>query len=99
MDDNLYDEFGNYIGPKIKSDKESDREDEDKEIPDRHEDTASDDDDATVGSNRWLTASNDVDMDNQVVLAEDKKYYPTTEEVYDEDVETLVMDEDAQPLE
>ncbi|KAM1198257.1 hypothetical protein ACFX13_009869 [Malus domestica] len=98
MDDNLYDEFGNYIGPKIKSDKESDRENEDKEIPDRHEDTASDDDDATVGSNRWLTASN-VDMDNQVVLAEDKKYYPTTEEVYDEDVETLVMDEDAQPLE
>ncbi|MCL7025504.1 hypothetical protein MKW94_003205 [Papaver nudicaule] len=38
-------------------------------------------------------------MDNQVVLAEDKKYYPTAEEVYGEDVETLVMDEDEQPLE
>uniref|UniRef100_A0A803MZW0 SNU114 homolog n=2 Tax=Chenopodium quinoa TaxID=63459 RepID=A0A803MZW0_CHEQI len=37
--------------------------------------------------------------DNQVVLAEDKKYYPTAEEVYGEDVETLVEDEDELPLE
>lgn len=36
---------------------------------------------------------------HQVVLAEDKKYYPTAEEVYGADVEALVMDEDAQPLE
>ncbi|XWS73900.1 hypothetical protein CRYUN_Cryun02cG0169000 [Craigia yunnanensis] len=49
-------------------------------------------------SNGWITASNDVDMDNQIVLAEDKKYYPTAEEVYGEDVDTLVMD-DEQPLE
>ncbi|KAB2630613.1 U5 small nuclear ribonucleoprotein component [Pyrus ussuriensis x Pyrus communis] len=69
MDDNLYDEFGNYIGPEIKSDKESDMEDKDYEIPDRYEEIASDDDDAIAGSNGWLTASNDVDMDNQVVLA------------------------------
>ena len=34
-----------------------------------------------------------------IVLAEDKKYYPTAEEVYGEGTETLVMDEDAQPLE
>ncbi|KAJ4833594.1 hypothetical protein Tsubulata_009209 [Turnera subulata] len=36
-------------------------------------------------------------MDNQIV--EDKKYYPTAAEVYGEDVETLVKDEDEQPLE
>lgn len=98
MDDSLYDEFGNYIGPEIESDQESDIEEEDEELPDRQEDraAASDGDEAPNG---WLTASNDVDMDNQVVLAEDKKYYPTAEEVYGEDVETLVMDEDAQPLE
>ncbi len=35
----------------------------------------------------------------QVVLAEDKKYYPSAEEVYGAEVEALVMDEDAQPLE
>jgi hypothetical protein len=35
----------------------------------------------------------------QVVLHEDKKYYPSAEEVYGQETETLVMDEDAQPLE
>ena len=34
----------------------------------------------------------------QVVLHEDKKYYPTAEEVYGPDVETIVQEEDAQPL-
>lgn len=34
-----------------------------------------------------------------VMLHEDKKYYPSAEEVFGADVETLVMDEDAQPLE
>jgi hypothetical protein len=34
-----------------------------------------------------------------VVLAEDKKYYPSAEETYGEGTETLVQEEDAQPLE
>lgn len=101
MDDSLYDEFGNYIGPEIESDQESDREGEDEELPDRpaEDETASDGEGAPGATNGWITTSNDIDMDNQVVLAEDKKYYPTAEEVYGEDVETLVMDEDEQPLE
>jgi U5 small nuclear ribonucleoprotein component len=33
-----------------------------------------------------------------VVLHEDKKYYPSALEVYGPDVETLVQEEDAQPL-
>ena len=33
-----------------------------------------------------------------VVLHEDKKYYPTAMEVYGPEVETLVQEEDAQPL-
>lgn len=43
-----------------------------------------------------------VDPDNTetaVVLHEDKKYYPTADEVYGKETETLVMEEDAQPLE
>jgi U5 small nuclear ribonucleoprotein component len=35
---------------------------------------------------------------NQIVLHEDKKYYQTALEIYGEDVETLVQEEDAQPL-
>lgn len=101
MDDSLYDEFGNYIGPEIESDQESEGEEEDEDLPDKGNDNEpmSDGENGAPGSNGWITASNDVDMDNQIVLAEDKKYYPTAEEVYGEDVETLVMDEDEQPLE
>lgn len=101
MDDSLYDEFGNYIGPEIESDRDSDREDEDEELPDRDDvdEAASDGERENGASNGWLMSPDDVDMDNQVVLAEDKKYYPTAEEVYGEEVETLVMDEDEQPLE
>lgn len=33
-----------------------------------------------------------------IVLHEDKRYYPTAVEVYGPDVETIVQEEDAQPL-
>jgi len=32
------------------------------------------------------------------VLHEDKQYYPDADKIFGKDVETLVMDEDAQPL-
>ena len=35
---------------------------------------------------------------SQVVLHEDKKYYPSAEEVYGPGVETMVQEEDTQPL-
>ncbi len=35
---------------------------------------------------------------NAVVLHEDKQYYPSASEVYGEEVETMVQEEDAQPL-
>lgn len=38
-------------------------------------------------------------MGTALVLHEDKKYYPSADEVYGPGTETLVMDEDAQPLE
>jgi U5 small nuclear ribonucleoprotein component len=37
-------------------------------------------------------------LPNAVILHEHKKYYPTAEEIYGPDVETLVQEEDAQPL-
>ena len=97
MDDSLYDEFGNYIGPEIESDRDSDRDSDADDNPDDQSDAVgaahSDGEDP---SNGWMTTISD-ELENQVVLAEDKKYYPTAEEVYGEDVETLVMDEDEQP--
>lgn len=40
----------------------------------------------------------DEKVSRAVVLHEDKKYYPTALEVYGPDVETIVQEEDAQPL-
>lgn len=96
MDDDLYDEFGNYIGPEIESDEESEEEMQVEE--------ELDEEDAEKEENGRLATidameGDDEDPGNQIVLAEDKKYYPTALEVYGEEVETLVMDEDAQPLE
>ncbi|KAL6504388.1 hypothetical protein OROGR_026311 [Orobanche gracilis] len=101
MDDSLYDEFGTYIGPEIESDQESDRDEVEDKLPDRTEDEGpvSDDEQGPGKPNGWPTTDTDVGMDGQIVLAEDKKYYPTAEEVYGAEVETLVMDEDEQPLE
>ncbi|KAI6680240.1 hypothetical protein NL676_034121 [Syzygium grande] len=77
------------------------RNEEDEDLPDKRseEPAESDGEDAAADANGWITASNDVDMENQIILAEDKKHYPTAEEVYGEDVETRVMYEDEQPLE
>lgn len=35
---------------------------------------------------------------NAVILHEDKQYYPSAEDVYGPEVETMVQEEDAQPL-
>lgn len=40
----------------------------------------------------------DEKVSRAVVLHEDKRYYPTALEVYGPDVETIVQEEDAQPL-
>lgn len=99
MDGDLYDEFGNYIGPELSGSEQDEDVDE------------FDADEAERQANARQQAG-DVDMDGmvedvveeeepgmQVVLHEDKKYYPSAEETFGADVESLVMDEDAQALE
>lgn len=84
----LYDEFGNYIGPELESDEESEEEEEvDEEDAIEY---AEDDEDEQMDQ--------DEEPQMQVVLHEDKKYYPTAEEVFGPEVETVVQEEDTQPL-
>ncbi|KAK3520669.1 hypothetical protein QTP70_030549 [Hemibagrus guttatus] len=88
METDLYDEFGNYIGPDLDSDEDEDVEAEDRDAVEADEDEGDED---------------QVDGDEEgggmeVVLHEDKKYYPTAEEVYGPEVETIVQEEDTQPL-
>ncbi|GAX78591.1 hypothetical protein CEUSTIGMA_g6030.t1 [Chlamydomonas eustigma] len=102
MDGDLYDEFGNYIGPELSGSEQED--DVDEFDADEAERLANERMEAEGGDGEVDDQMEDVEEEDgaggmQVVLAEDKKYYPSAEEVYGADVETLVMDEDAQPLE
>ena len=93
-DEDLYDEFGNYIGPEIDSDEDDDGA---PEIEDGDEDDEEDEDEGGGGDamdDEEPTGEDDM----RVVLHEDKKYYPTAIEVYGEEVETTVQEEDTQPI-
>jgi len=89
MDENLYDEFGNYIGPDL---------DEDDEEGDEWLEPLSKEEEAMEMDG---ADDDDVEMESetQIVLHEDKKYYPEAEEVFPEGTETILGDEDTQPLE
>ncbi|KAM5355193.1 hypothetical protein ACJ41O_001839 [Fusarium nematophilum] len=90
--DDLYDEFGNFIGEEAESEEGSEAgveagdyvyDDEPEEAP-------------------GVTGQELMEIDdgpsNAIILHEDKQYYPTAEQVYGADVETRVEEEDAQPL-
>ncbi|KAF0462936.1 P-loop containing nucleoside triphosphate hydrolase protein [Gigaspora margarita] len=94
MDDSLYDEFGNYLGPELP---DSDEEDIAPQPMQDVEDLYEEGEEETGGPSMALMEVDDVPQ-TQVILHEDKKYYPSAEEVYGPEVETLVQEEDTQPL-
>ena len=105
MDGDLYDEFGNYIGPELESDEEEENVYGAEFASGRYRRDQDDDEDEDDGEreNNQLMETNadhgdDVGTSSAIVLHEDKKYYPTAEEIYGPDVETIVHEEDAQPL-
>ncbi|KAF2836552.1 P-loop containing nucleoside triphosphate hydrolase protein [Patellaria atrata CBS 101060] len=91
--DDLYDEFGNFIG-----DAESEEE-SDNGAPNAdayvYDDDAEEEEEV---NDQQLMEIDESGPSNAVVLHEDKQYYPTAQQVYGEDVETMVQEEDAQPL-
>ncbi|KAG8196595.1 hypothetical protein JTE90_014156 [Oedothorax gibbosus] len=90
MDADLYDEFGNYIGPQLDTDSEDEEEVYERQEPDAIE----------YNEDEAMEEGRDEDdiPQMQIVLHEDKKYYPSAEEVYGPDVETIVQEEDTQAL-
>ncbi|KAJ3049957.1 U5 small nuclear ribonucleoprotein component [Rhizophlyctis rosea] len=96
MDLELYDEFGNYIGPEL-----DEEEEDDFSVPPRAQAVYQDEvDEEPAEREESSTALMQIDdaVPNQIVLHEDKKYYPSAEEVYGADVEALVQEEDTQLL-
>jgi U5 small nuclear ribonucleoprotein component len=104
MDEDLYDEFGNYIGPEL-----GDSGDERGAPGGFHaafdadeQDRFSEGEEGAYGSSGALALAGDaMDIDhgaeNRIILHEDKKYYPDAEEVFP-GVRTVTLDEDAQDL-
>ncbi|XWW95192.1 hypothetical protein V2A60_003146 [Cordyceps javanica] len=88
--DDLYDEFGNFIGEEVESEAGSDAGVDAGDYV--YDDTAGD-----AQDDEELMEVDD-GPSNAVILHEDKQYYPTAEQVYGQDVETRVEEEDAQPL-
>ncbi|CAG8607055.1 8109_t:CDS:10 [Paraglomus brasilianum] len=95
MDESLYDEFGNYLGPELPS-SDNEEEDEQNDIPPGE--LSPKDEQPSPGEPSMELMEVDDTPSTAVVLHEDKKYYPTAEEIYGPDVETLVQEEDTQPL-
>mmetsp|Transcript_20010 Transcript_20010/g.60453 ORF Transcript_20010/g.60453 Transcript_20010/m.60453 type:complete len:985 (+) Transcript_20010:276-3230(+) len=92
-----YDDFGNYIGPELADSEDEEEEDE--------EPMVGEDDEAAANARLDMMQQEEEEEDpedepsSSIVLHEDKKYYPTAEETFGAETETLVMEEDAQPLE
>jgi len=91
----LYDEFGNYIGPEIADDEEQQLE----EPPEQMwmNDEGEGQEEEREESSLVVPMEESGVKSRAVVLFEDKKFYPSAEEVYG-DAETLVQEEDTQPL-
>lgn len=103
----LYDEFGNYIGPD-----QSDSDSDSLQLPDAQdqapqtEPSRLEDGGLDAESYAALTALQEESSvppsstapAQSIVLAEDKQLYPTAEEVFGADAEVLVEEEDAQLL-
>lgn len=85
--------FGNFIGEAEESEEESQHG----ATGDAYvfEDEA--DEDAVLNDQALMEIDED-GPSNAVVLHEDKQYYPTAQQVYGPGVETMVQEEDAQPL-
>lgn len=93
--DDQYDDFGNYIGPL------DDAEDAAAAGGWAEEEPEEDDGGAGAGGAGAgagaLVVHGAASLESAIVLQEDKKFYPEAREVYP-DAETLVQDEDTQPL-
>ncbi|KZT08599.1 Calreticulin-domain-containing protein [Laetiporus sulphureus 93-53] len=93
-----YDEFGNYIGADLESEEEEElQQNEFIQQPQVQPLEGFEEEPMQVEEETALMEV-DEQMHNAVVLHEDKQYYPSAEEVYGAEVETLVQEEDAQPL-
>ncbi|KAG5653894.1 hypothetical protein H0H81_009486 [Sphagnurus paluster] len=93
-----YDEFGNYIGADLDSDDEEDTQQNQFVQQPQATHLEGFDDEPMQEPEENALMEVDVPTHNAVILHEDKQYYPSASDVYGPEVETMVQEEDAQPL-
>lgn len=100
-DDDLYDEFGNYIGPELE-------DDDDDSSQNDHLDNDDLSDVSREEQSQMIVGDSDHHADTQeetaepmdaIVLHEDKEYYPSASTTFGEDVRTAVLEEDTMDIE
>eukprot|EP01105_Mastigella_eilhardi_P023756 TRINITY_DN603_c2_g3_i1.p1 TRINITY_DN603_c2_g3~~TRINITY_DN603_c2_g3_i1.p1 ORF type:complete len:997 (+),score=310.54 TRINITY_DN603_c2_g3_i1:61-3051(+) len=92
----LYDEFGNYIGPDVSEEEDEEDEEAAEREKERRAREQADAAEAAAGANPM--EEDEGPKSNAIVLHQDKKFFPSAEEIYGPDAEVLVEEEDAQPL-
>jgi U5 small nuclear ribonucleoprotein component len=98
--DNLYDEFGNYIGPELEDSDNDDIDGEDFENNGNGIDFEDEVEERRQNQLNQLSVNVQDNMEideNRIILHEDKKYFPDASEIYP-GVRTVTLDEDAQDL-
>ncbi|TFK42020.1 Calreticulin family-domain-containing protein [Crucibulum laeve] len=93
-----YDEFGNYIGADLDSDDEEELQENQFEEQPAAAPLEGYDDVPMQEAEGMALMEVDEPTHKAVVLHEDKQYYPSASDVYGPGVETMVQEEDAQPL-
>lgn len=99
-DEDLYDEFGNYIGDDVVEDSD----DEDVNLEAENVAEAYVQDDAPPQPNEKMDVDEEVPVvkenghEGAIVLHEDKVYYPNASDVFGDDVEVMVQDRDTQSI-
>ncbi|KAJ7024393.1 Calreticulin family-domain-containing protein [Mycena alexandri] len=93
-----YDEFGNYVGADLDSDDEEEITQQQFVPQAQAPPLEGYDDEPMPGAEENALMEIDEPVHNAVILHEDKQYYPSASDVYGPDVETMVQEEDAQPL-
>ncbi len=103
--EDLYDEFGNYVGPDLASSDEASTSDEGSSSSNKNNDDQTivsememdvdeNHDQSAISSSDSLTA----EPINQIILHEDKVHYPSASTIYGPNVTTAIIDEDAMDI-
>jgi 116 kDa U5 small nuclear ribonucleoprotein component len=100
--ESLYDEFGNYIGPDLESDSDDENPMDNLEGqengPMHHANKSSAMNGGPLSPDEVVRDTTETIMSSAVVLAEDKQHYPSAEQIFGPDTETLVEEEDTQHI-